>query len=35
MNELVTLTLADARAGLSGKKFSAAELAGAHLAAIE
>ena len=35
MNELVALTLADARAGLSGKKFSAVELADAHLAAIE
>ena len=35
MNELVALSLADACAGLSGKKFSAVELADAHLAAIE
>src|ERR1700704_1407810 len=35
MSELTTLTIADARAGLKQKKFSAAELADAHLAAIE
>ncbi len=35
MNELTTLTIADAREGLKQKKFSAAELADAHLAAIE
>lgn len=35
MNDLTTLTLADARAGLQQKKFSAVELAGAHLAAME
>jgi aspartyl-tRNA(Asn)/glutamyl-tRNA(Gln) amidotransferase subunit A len=35
MSELVTLTLADARDGLKQKKFSAAELADAHLAAME
>ena len=35
MSELTTLTLADARDGLKQKKFSAAELADAHLAAIE
>src|SRR5215204_6487249 len=35
MNELTKLTIADARAGLKQKKFSAAELADAHLAAIE
>ena len=35
MNELTTLTIADAREGLKQKKFSAAELAAAHLAAIE
>jgi aspartyl-tRNA(Asn)/glutamyl-tRNA(Gln) amidotransferase subunit A len=35
MNELVTLTLADAREGLSRKKFSAVELTDAHLAVME
>jgi aspartyl-tRNA(Asn)/glutamyl-tRNA(Gln) amidotransferase subunit A len=35
MNELTTLTIAGARDGLKQKKFSAAELADAHLAAIE
>src|ERR1700682_1510778 len=35
MSELTTLTIADARTGLKQKKFSAAELADAHLAAIE
>ena len=35
MNELVTLTLADARQGLSRKKFSAVELTDAHLAVME
>jgi aspartyl-tRNA(Asn)/glutamyl-tRNA(Gln) amidotransferase subunit A len=35
MNELTALTIADARDGLKQKKFSAAELAAAHLAAIE
>jgi len=35
MNELTALTIADAREGLKQKKFSAAELADAHLAAIE
>ena len=35
MSELTTLTLADARDGLKQKKFSAAELADAHLAAME
>ncbi len=35
MNELTALTLADARDGLKQKKFSAVELADAHLAAIE
>jgi aspartyl-tRNA(Asn)/glutamyl-tRNA(Gln) amidotransferase subunit A len=35
MNELTTLTIADAREGLTQKKFSATELADAHLAAIE
>src|SRR6187397_710258 len=35
MSELTRLTIADARAGLKQKKFSAAELADAHLAAIE
>jgi aspartyl-tRNA(Asn)/glutamyl-tRNA(Gln) amidotransferase subunit A len=35
MNELIALTLAEARAGLQTKKFSAAELADAHSAAIE
>jgi aspartyl-tRNA(Asn)/glutamyl-tRNA(Gln) amidotransferase subunit A len=35
MSELTGLTIADARAGLKQKKFSAAELADAHLAAIE
>ena len=35
MSELTALTIADARAGLQQKKFSAAELADAHLAAIE
>ena len=35
MTELTSLTLTEARAGLAKKQFSAAELAGAHLAAIE
>src|ERR1700743_1741105 len=35
MNELTRLTIAQARDGLKQKKFSAAELADAHLAAIE
>ena len=35
MSELTTLTIASARDGLKQKKFSAAELADAHLAAIE
>jgi aspartyl-tRNA(Asn)/glutamyl-tRNA(Gln) amidotransferase subunit A len=35
MNELTSLTIAEARAGLKEKRFSAAELADAHLAAIE
>src|SRR4029079_4577664 len=35
MRHLTSLTIADARAGLKQKKFSAAELADAHLAAIE
>ena len=35
MNDLTTLTIASARDGLKQKKFSAAELADAHLAAIE
>jgi len=35
MNELTTLTVANAREGLAQKKFSAMELADAHLAAIE
>src|SRR5262245_25031704 len=35
MTELTSLTIAEARAGLASKKFSAAELADAHLAAIE
>jgi aspartyl-tRNA(Asn)/glutamyl-tRNA(Gln) amidotransferase subunit A len=35
MNDLVTLTLADARAGFKQKKFSAVELADAHCAAME
>jgi aspartyl-tRNA(Asn)/glutamyl-tRNA(Gln) amidotransferase subunit A len=35
VTELTSLTIADARAGLKQKKFSAAELADAHLAAIE
>jgi aspartyl-tRNA(Asn)/glutamyl-tRNA(Gln) amidotransferase subunit A len=35
MSELVTLTIAAARDGLKQKKFSAAELADAHLMAIE
>ncbi len=35
MNDLVTLTLAEARAGLKQKKFSAVELTDAHLAAME
>lgn len=35
MSELTRLTIADARAGLKQKKFSAAEIADAHLAAIE
>jgi aspartyl-tRNA(Asn)/glutamyl-tRNA(Gln) amidotransferase subunit A len=35
MNDLTSLTIAQARAGLAGKQFSAAELADAHVAAIE
>ncbi len=35
MTKLTSLTIAEARTGLAGKKFSAAELADAHLAAIE
>ncbi len=35
MTELTSLTLAEARDGLQAKKFSAAELAAAHVAAIE
>jgi aspartyl-tRNA(Asn)/glutamyl-tRNA(Gln) amidotransferase subunit A len=35
MSELTSLTIADAREGLNQRKFSAVELAGAHLAAIE
>jgi aspartyl-tRNA(Asn)/glutamyl-tRNA(Gln) amidotransferase subunit A len=35
MNQLIALTLADARAGLQARKFSAVELADAHSAAIE
>ncbi len=35
MSELTTLTIASARDGLKQKKFSAAELADAHLAAME
>jgi aspartyl-tRNA(Asn)/glutamyl-tRNA(Gln) amidotransferase subunit A len=35
VTELISLTIADARAGLTQKKFSAAELADAHIAAIE
>ena len=35
MSELTSLTLAEARDGLSSKRFSAQELADAHLAAIE
>lgn len=35
MSELTTLTIADARDGLKQKQFSAAELADAHLAAME
>jgi aspartyl-tRNA(Asn)/glutamyl-tRNA(Gln) amidotransferase subunit A len=35
MSELTTLTIANARDGLKQKKFSAAELADAHLAAME
>jgi aspartyl-tRNA(Asn)/glutamyl-tRNA(Gln) amidotransferase subunit A len=35
MNQLTALTLAEARAGLQAKKFSAVELADAHSAAIE
>ncbi|HLN07876.1 MAG TPA: Asp-tRNA(Asn)/Glu-tRNA(Gln) amidotransferase subunit GatA [Xanthobacteraceae bacterium] len=35
MTDLTTLTIADARAGLARKDFTAAELADAHLAAIE
>jgi aspartyl-tRNA(Asn)/glutamyl-tRNA(Gln) amidotransferase subunit A len=35
MNELTSLTIAGARDGLKQKKFSAAELADAHLAAME
>ena len=35
MTDLTSLTLADARDGLRGKKFSAREIADAHIAAIE
>ncbi len=35
MSELTSLTIAEARAGLRGKRFSAAELAEAHLVAME
>src|ERR1700745_4121572 len=35
MTDLTTLTIAEARAGLAGKKFSAAELTDAHLDAME
>jgi len=35
MTDLTTLTIAEARTALAGKQFSAAELADAHLAAIE
>ena len=35
MSELTSLTIAEARAGLRAKKFSAAELTRAHLAAME
>jgi aspartyl-tRNA(Asn)/glutamyl-tRNA(Gln) amidotransferase subunit A len=35
MTELTSLTIADARAGLAAKEFSAAELADAHLLAME
>jgi aspartyl-tRNA(Asn)/glutamyl-tRNA(Gln) amidotransferase subunit A len=35
VNDLTSLTLAEARDGLSSKRFSAAELTDAHLAAIE
>jgi aspartyl-tRNA(Asn)/glutamyl-tRNA(Gln) amidotransferase subunit A len=35
LTDLTSLTLADARDGLRGKKFSAREIAGAHIAAIE
>jgi aspartyl-tRNA(Asn)/glutamyl-tRNA(Gln) amidotransferase subunit A len=35
MTELTSLTIAQARAGLAAKEFSAAELADAHLAAME
>ena len=35
MTELTSLTIAEARAGLIGKEFSAAELAGGHLTAME
>jgi aspartyl-tRNA(Asn)/glutamyl-tRNA(Gln) amidotransferase subunit A len=35
VSELTSLTLAEARDGLAGKRFSAAELADAHLAAME
>ena len=35
MSELTTLTIAEARDGLNQKKFSAVELADAHVAAIE
>ncbi len=35
MTELTSLTIADARAGLRAKKFSAAELANVHLLAME
>jgi len=35
MTDLTTLTIAEARAGLAGKEFSAAELTDAHLSAME
>ena len=35
MTELTSLTIAEARDRLRGREFSAAELADAHLAAIE
>jgi aspartyl-tRNA(Asn)/glutamyl-tRNA(Gln) amidotransferase subunit A len=35
MNSLISLTIAEARARLKSKSFSAVELANAHLAAME